>query len=139
MFTLGGGAISWRSIKQSCIADSTMEAEYVAASEAAKEAVWLRNFLMDLGVVPSAQPAMTLYCDNSGAVANSREPRAHKKGKHIERKYHLIRDFVHRGDVAVTKIASADNLADPFTKSLTAKAFDSHVEGMGLRCSAAWL
>ena len=139
VFTLGGGAISWRSIKQSCIADSTMEAEYVAASEAAKEAVWLRNFLMDLGVVPSAQPAMTLYCDNSGAVANSREPRAHKKGKHIERKYHLIRDFVHRGDVAVTKIASADNLADPFTKSLTAKAFDSHVEGMGLRCIAAWL
>ena len=52
LFTLGSGAISWRSIKQSCIADSTMEAKYVAASKVAKEAVWLRNFLVDLGVVP---------------------------------------------------------------------------------------
>ena len=51
VFTLGGGAITWRSVKQSCIADSTMEAEYVAACEAAKEAVWLKKFLSDLGVV----------------------------------------------------------------------------------------
>ena len=51
VFTLGGGAISWRSVKQSCIADSTMEAEYVAACEAAKEAIWLKKFLYDLGVM----------------------------------------------------------------------------------------
>ena len=138
VFTLGDGAISWRSIKQSCVADSTMEAEYVAASEAAKEAVWLRNFLLDLGEVPSAQLPITLYCDNSGAVANSKEPRTHKRAKHIERKYHLIRDIVHRGDVEVTKIASADNLADPFTKSLPAKTFDSHLEGIGLRYITTW-
>ena len=75
VFTLGGGAVSWRSVKQSSIADSTMEAEYIAASEAAKEAVWLKNFLLDLGVVPSAQSAITLYCDNSKAIANSKEPR----------------------------------------------------------------
>ena len=91
MFTFGGGAISWRSVKQSSITDSTMEAEYIAAFEAAKEVVWLRNFLMDLKVVSYAQSAITLYCDNSGAVANSKEPRSHKRGKHIERKYHLIR------------------------------------------------
>ena len=54
VFTFEGGAISWRSMKQSSIADSTMEAEYIAASEAAKEAVWLKNFLMDLEVVPTA-------------------------------------------------------------------------------------
>ena len=53
VFTLGGRAISWRSVKQSCVADSTKESEYVATSEVAKEAVWLRNFLMDLDVVPS--------------------------------------------------------------------------------------
>lgn len=52
MFTLGGGAISWRSIKQQCVADSTTEAEYVAASKAAKEGVWLKKFLLELGVVP---------------------------------------------------------------------------------------
>ena len=73
VFTLGSGTISWRSIKKSCISDSIMEAEYVAASEAAKEAFWLRNFLLDLGVVPPMQLPITLYCDNSGAVANSKE------------------------------------------------------------------
>ena len=118
MFTLGGGAVIWRSIKQSCIADSTMEAEYVAACEAAKEAVWLRQFLIDLEVVHSANKYITVYCDNSGAVANSREPRSHKRGKHIEWKYHLLKEIVHRGDVTITKIASAENLADPFTKAL---------------------
>ena len=133
VFILGGGAIIWRSIKQSCVADSTIEAEYVAASEAAKEAVWLRNFLIDLEVVPGAQQPMTLYCDNSGAVANSREPRSHKRGKHIERKYHVLREIVQRGDVIVSKIASADNLADPFTKSLATKVFEDHLEGIGLR------
>ena len=82
VFTLGGEAVSWRSIKQSSIADSTMEAEYIIASEAAKEAVWLNFFLLDLGVVPSMQSAITIYCDNSRAVANSKEPRSHKRGKH---------------------------------------------------------
>jgi len=73
------------------------QAEYVAASEAAKEAVWLGNFLRDLGVVPSIQAPIILYCDNSGAVANSKEPRSHKRAKDIEHKYHLIRDIVKRG------------------------------------------
>ncbi|TLX69380.1 Ty1/Copia family ribonuclease HI [Labilibacter sediminis] len=110
-----------------------MEAEYVAASEAAKEAVWLRDFLLDLEVVPKLPKSITLYCDNTGAVANSKEPRAHKAAKHIERKYHLIRDIVKRGDIVVVKIATEDNRADPFTKSLPAKAFDRHVEGLGVR------
>ncbi|KAK0572709.1 hypothetical protein LWI29_035923 [Acer saccharum] len=84
VFTIGGGAVIWRSIKQSCIADSTMEAEYVAACEAAKEAVWLRQFLIDLEVVPSANKQITIYCDNSGAVANSKEPRSHKRGNTLK-------------------------------------------------------
>ena len=102
VFTLGGGAIVWMSVKQSCIADSTMEAKYVVACEATKKAIWLRKFLNDLEVVPYLDKLITLYCDNSGAVANSKEPRSHKRGKHIERKYHLIREIVQRGDVTVT-------------------------------------
>ncbi|KAA0064189.1 gag/pol protein [Cucumis melo var. makuwa] len=133
VFTLNVGAIVWRSIKQGCIADSTMEAEYVAACEVAKEAVWLRKFLHDLEVVPNMNLPITLYCDNSGAVANSKEPRSHKRGKHIERKYHLIREIVQRGDVIVTKIDSEHNIADPFTKTLTAKVFEGHLESLGLR------
>ena len=133
VFILNGGAVVWRSIKQSCIADSTMEAEYVAACEAAKEAVWLRKFLRDLEVVPDTDRPLTLYCDNSGAVANSKEPRSHKRSKHIERKYHLIREIVHRGDVEVTKISTHDNLADPFTKALRIKVFEGHLEGLGIK------
>ena len=118
VFTLGGGAVIWRSIKQSNIADSTMKDEYIAACEAAKELVWLRKFCTDLEIVPGMNEAITLYCDNSGAVFNSKERRSHKRGKHIKRKYHLIREIVHRGDVNVMKIASENNLADPFTKTL---------------------
>ena len=94
VFTFGDGDISWRSVKQSSIIDSTMEAEYIAASEAAKEDVWLKNFLMDLESVPSAQSAITLFRDNSRVAANSKEPRSHKRGRHIKRKYHLIREIV---------------------------------------------
>ena len=79
VFTLNGGAICWRSVKQTFVADSITEAEYVAASEAAKEAVWMKKFLMDLQVIPSADRPITLYYDNSGAVAQSKEPRYHKK------------------------------------------------------------
>ena len=130
VFTLGGGAITWRSVKQSCIADSTMEAKYVAACEATKKAVWLKKFLSDLSVVRMEQVPITLFYDNSGAVAQSKDPRNHKKGKHIERKYHIIQDIIARGDVVVAKIESANNLANPFTKALPQKTFESHLEGM---------
>ena len=79
-----------------------MEAKYIAASEATKEDMWLKKNFMVLGVVPSMQSSITVYCDNSRAVANSKEPRSHKRGKHIERKYHLIREIVERGDVVVS-------------------------------------
>ena len=80
VFTLGGGAIVWRSIKQSSIADSTMEAEYIAACETAKEAVWLRKFFTDLEVVPDMDKPLKLFCDNSGAVKIQRNPGATREG-----------------------------------------------------------
>ena len=67
---------------------------------------------------------MTLYCDNSGAVINSKEPRIHKRGKYIERRYHLLREIVHRGDIIVSKIDTVENLVDPFTKTLVTKVFE---------------
>ena len=79
VFTLGGGAISWRSVKQSCIADSTMEAEYVATCEATKEAICLKKFLYDIGVVRMEQIPITLFFDNSGTVVQSKDPRNQKK------------------------------------------------------------
>ncbi|KAA0053328.1 gag/pol protein [Cucumis melo var. makuwa] len=80
VFTLNGGAVVWRSEKQTCLADSTMNVEYVVACKAAKEAIWLRKFLIDLEVVPNMHLPIPLYCDNSGAVAKSREPKSQKQG-----------------------------------------------------------
>ena len=133
VFTLGSGAVVWRSIKQSSIVDSTMEAEYIEACKASKEAVWLKKFYTDLEVVPGLENPLVLYCDNSGAVANSKEPRSHKRGKHIENKYHLVREIVQRGDVSILKIALEHNLDDPFTKMLPTKKFEGHVRNLGLR------
>ena len=110
-----------------------MEAEYVAACETAKEAVWLRKFLKELEVVPNMHELIRLYCDNSGVVDNAKEPKNHRKGKHIEWKFHQVREIVSRGDVSVEKIASANNIADPFTKRLPARTYEQHLEGMGLR------
>ena len=103
VFTLGKGVISWRSCKQDTTANSTTKAEYIAAGEAAKEAMWIRKFIQELKVVPSIESPITIYCDNSGAIANAVEPRAHQRTKHIARKYHLIRDIIQRGDVAIKK------------------------------------
>ncbi|KAH9725664.1 hypothetical protein KPL70_007964 [Citrus sinensis] len=79
VFILGSGAISWMSVKQSCITDLITKAEYVATSEAAKEAIWLRKFLRNLEVVPVVTAPLKLFCDNGGAVAQSKEPRNYKK------------------------------------------------------------
>ena len=79
---------------------------------------------------------ITLYCDNSGAVVQSKEPRNHRKGKHVERKYHLIRVIVQRGDVTLTKIVTASNLVGLFTKALPQKVFERHLDSLGLRCSS---
>ena len=128
LFTINRGPVVWRSIKQTCIADSIREAEYIAT----KEEVWLRKFLTDLEVVPNKYLPITLYYDNSGAVENLREPRSHKWKKHIERKYHLIREVVHHGDVVMTQISSEQNIVDPFTKAPTAKVFEGHLQSLGL-------
>ena len=65
-----------------------------------------------------------LYFDNNGAVENAKEPRNHRKGKHIEWKFHLVREIVNRGDVSVEKITSVNNIVDPFTKTLPTWNFE---------------
>ena len=70
MFTLGGGAVVWRSIEQNYVVNSTMEAEYVVASKVSMEVVWLRNFFIDLEVVSGMEKPIDLYCDNIGVITN---------------------------------------------------------------------
>ena len=75
---------------------------------------------------------LVLFCDNKRGIANSKEPRSHKRSKHIERKYHIIREYVARGDVKVMTIASKDNLTDLFTTTLPEALFDKHIKEMRL-------
>jgi hypothetical protein len=139
VFILNGGAVVWKSSKQETTADSTTEAEYIAASEAAKEACWIKKFLMELGVVPSATSPIELYCDNNGAIAQAKEPRSHQRSKHVLRRYHLIREIIERGDVKVCKVHTDGNTADPLTKPLPQAKHEMHTLSMGVRHCRDWL
>ncbi|KAM1543967.1 hypothetical protein PS2_013233 [Malus domestica] len=139
VFTLNGGAVSWKSKKQDVIADSTIEAEYVAAAEAGKEAFWVMKFITELGVVPTITSPVTLYYDNSGAIAQAKEPRAHQKNKYFDRRFNIIRRYAAEGKVNILKVASADNVADPLTKPMSQIQLDRHMEKMGIRYMGMWL
>ncbi|KAL0325350.1 UNVERIFIED_CONTAM: Retrovirus-related Pol polyprotein from transposon TNT 1-94 [Sesamum radiatum] len=101
IFKLNGGVVAWKSSKQDTTTDSTTEAEYIEASEATKEAVWMKNYIQDLGIVPSIVEPVVIFCDNNGATAQANESRSYHKFKHILRHNHLLREMVGRGDVRV--------------------------------------
>ena len=111
VFTLNTGVICWKSSKQGTVADSVCEAEYIAASDAAKEAVWLRKFLDELGVASFLDGPVILYCDSTGAIAQAKELRTHHRTKHILRCYHLVREIVERGDIDLRKIDAKEKLS----------------------------
>ena len=138
MFCLNGGAVSWKSSKQSTVVDSTTEVEYIAASDVAKEAVWIKKFITDLEVVPSITNPVDVYCDNNGAIAQVKEPRSHQRSKHILRRYHLIREIIERGDVKICRVPTDDNVADPLTKPLPQAKHDRHARFIGIRYIDEW-
>ena len=101
------------------MAGSTCEVEYIAASEAAHEGVWMKEFISDLGVIPSASGPMKIFCDNTGAIALAKESRFHKRTKHIKRCFNSIRDQVKERYIENCKIHMDLNVVDPLTKSLS--------------------
>jgi hypothetical protein len=112
---------------------SSMEAEYISACEAVKEAVWLKEFLTTLKIVKSVESPITVFCDNQAAIKVAKDPRFHNKSKHIEARYHYIRDVVNRlKSVKLQFLPSVDMLADPLTKAVGQELFAKHVKGMGL-------
>ena len=94
IFILNGGAVSWCSSKQSVVAGSMCEAGYIVASEATNKGVWMKEFISDLGVIPSASGPMKIFCDNTGEIALAKESRFHKRTKHIKRCFNSICDQV---------------------------------------------
>jgi hypothetical protein len=133
VFTINGGAVRWKSSKQETVADSITEVEYIATSEAAKEGVWIRKFLSELGVFPSVSRPLDLYCDNNGAIAQAKEPKNHQKNKHVLRKFHLIREIIRRGDIKICKVHTDLNVVDPLTKPLPQPKHEPHMRAMGIR------
>ncbi|KAL0285291.1 UNVERIFIED_CONTAM: hypothetical protein Sangu_2786900 [Sesamum angustifolium] len=99
VFRLNVGVVAWKSSKWNTTTDSTTEAEYIAPSEAAKEAVWMKNYIQELGEVSSITEPGVIFCDNNGAIAQANEPRSHHRSKHILRRYHLLRKMMERGGV----------------------------------------
>ncbi|KAK4383723.1 Retrovirus-related Pol polyprotein from transposon TNT 1-94 [Sesamum angolense] len=87
VFKLNGGVVAWKSSKQATRTDSTMEAEYIAAIEAAKEVVWMKNYIQELDVVPCIAEPVIIFCDNNEAIAQAKELRSHHRSKHILKRF----------------------------------------------------
>ena len=116
IFFIGNCPVSWESRKQSCVALSSTEAEYVALSEASKEAVFLRNLLMEIGY--SNGDAVVLHVDNQGAEKLATNPVYHKRTKHIDIRYHHVRDIVKNNEIVLKYCPTENMIADILTKNL---------------------
>ncbi|KAE8684274.1 hypothetical protein F3Y22_tig00111146pilonHSYRG00032 [Hibiscus syriacus] len=121
VFFMGDIAFTWMSKKQPIVTLSTCEAEYVAATSCVFHAIWLRNLLKEIGLI---QEEPTKVCvDNKSAIALAKNPVFHDRSKHIDIRYHYIRECVARKDVEVEYVKSQDQVADIFTKPLTSEDF----------------
>ncbi|GJR15526.1 hypothetical protein Tco_0798178 [Tanacetum coccineum] len=125
VFVLNGGVVDWKSAKQSIFAISSAEAEYITAYDASKEAVWVRKFISGLGVVPTIEEPINMYCDNTGVIAIAKEFGITKGARHFRAKVHYLHKVIEFDDIKLEKVHIDDNVADPFTKAL---AFPKHSE-----------
>nr|GEV26721.1 hypothetical protein [Tanacetum cinerariifolium] len=123
LFILNGGAVNWKSTKQSIFKTSSTDAEYIAAFDASKEAVWIRKFIFGLCIVPTIKEPISMYCDNTGAIAIAKDDGVTKDARHFYVKVYYLGETIKLGDVKIEKVDTDDNLADPFTKAL---AFPKH-------------
>ncbi|KAJ9561594.1 hypothetical protein OSB04_006754 [Centaurea solstitialis] len=126
---LGGKLVSWTSKKQNSVSTSTAEAEYVAAGICCAQVLWLRNQLQDYDIQLSKIP---IYCDNTSAIAIANNPLLHSKTKHIEVRYHFIRDHVMNGDIELHFVPTEYQLADLFTKPLDVTRFNMLISELGM-------
>ncbi|KAJ4718900.1 Retrovirus-related Pol polyprotein from transposon TNT 1-94 [Melia azedarach] len=121
IFMMGSGAVSWSSKKQAIVTLSTTEAEYVAATSCACQAIWLRKILEEL-YFKQEGPTL-IFCDNSSAIKLSKNPVLHERSKHIDVRYHFLCNLVKDGAIDLTYCKSEDQVADIFTKPLKLAAY----------------
>ncbi|GJS44521.1 hypothetical protein Tco_0569564 [Tanacetum coccineum] len=120
---------SWFAKKQTALAISTTEAEYVFAGKACQQALWMKQALIDYDIRLDDVPIM---CDNKGAIDLSKNPVQHSRTKHIEIRHHFLRDNVQKGNISIEKVASEDNIADIFTNPLKREVFNYLKLGLGM-------
>lgn len=113
---VGSGAISWSSKLQPIVALSATEAEFIAAVEAGKEILWMRNILSEFGY--TVQGPSTLHMDNQSAISVAKNPEHHGRMKHLDLRYYWLRDVVESGQIAPKFIPTAEMVADVLTKAL---------------------
>jgi hypothetical protein len=130
VFTLAGGAISWRSCKQTIVASSTMYAKFIACFEATNQVLWLKKFIPNLKVVDCIDKPLKMYYNNQPAVFY-----AHKLSKAtrpIEVNYYVVKDKIQDQTIRLEHIRTKDMLADQLTKGLPPNVFKEHLACMGL-------
>jgi transposase InsO family protein len=130
---ISNGPVTWTSRRQSVTAQSTTESEYIALADAAKQTVWLRHFLYAVGK-PEVykKKATTIFGDNKGSLELTANPVFHSRTKHIQVRYHAIRDFVEQGEIELQYIPTDAMLADGLTKALDRVKFERMIKGLGL-------
>ena len=132
IYMLAGGAISWKSVKQTLVASSTMAAEFVACYEASNQGIWLRNFVTGLHILENMERPLMLYCDNKSAVMYFNNNRSSTKSKHIDIKFLVVKERVQSGQISIEHIGTNSMIADPLTKGLPPKVFHEHTAHMGV-------
>jgi len=125
---MAGGAVSWSSKLQATVALSTAEAEYVALTRAAQQAIWMHAFLGEIGL-DQLLPTI-LYCDNASAIALALSTKGHQRAKHIDIHHHYIRERISDGQIALQHVPSVDNIVDVFTKALTKALHINNMKGL---------
>lgn len=133
VFTLGGGAISWKSIKQSCIASSTMESEFIALELAGREADWLRSLLAEVPLWGNSSAPVPIHWDSQAAIGVTKNSVYNGKRRHIRIRHAIVRDFLKNGVITLDFVKSESNLADPLTKGLARRQVHESSRGMGLK------
>ena len=130
VFIFAGGPIAWSSKKQTTVALSSMEAEYMALTHAAQEATWLRNLFSEIGL--TLKGPIEINADNHAAIIHANEIMVLSRSKHIDIRHHFIRSSLQRGDTKLQQCGTKENLADLFTKKLPGASHWANMDKLGL-------
>ena len=128
-FQLYGGLVAWVSKRQRCVAISTADSEFYAASESSRDAIWLKAVLSEVGVETGPIP---IYCDNRSAISIIQDPGNHQKIKHIDIRYFFVREHQEQGRIKMESISGKEQTADILTKALGKRVFEYLRNKMGI-------